>query len=207
MNNDINLTVFQSQVEEEILVLSIPGQLVAARAQELLHMPPPEIQIRGLLPELGQVRKLDEHLWMQQLEQELIDQHEKLLVQLIALEPENPEWHEIRKRLKKQKKATPETLEKLWEKRQDVATKKANALIAKKEIRASLCRALKIGFDDTFEISKIITPILIGLAVAGTISIPFVPILFASIALMIARMGVAGLCPDKNDDKRDVKKK
>lgn len=71
---------------------------------------------------------------------------------------------------------------------------KASKLLAKEDIRKRLCPALKSATDDVFDISKSITPVLVGCITAGTISIPLIPVLFAAIAVVIARMGISALC-------------
>jgi hypothetical protein len=82
--------------------------------------------------------------------------------------------------------------------------KEAKAITARKDIRQALCPALKSASNDAFEIAKITTPILVPLALVGTIAIPLNPLLFAIIALVIARMGIASLCADF--DKKDKEK-
>jgi hypothetical protein len=82
----------------------------------------------------------------------------------------------------------------------------ADQLLARKDIRAVLCPALQSVGNDSYEIAKIITPILCGVAIAGTITIPLVPILFASAALLISRMGIAGLCAEYNKKAKEVGK-
>lgn len=59
-----------------------------------------------------------------------------------------------------------------------------------------LCPALDAATEDVFEIAKTITPILLGLILAGTIVLPLVPALFAGLAILISRIGVAALCVD-----------
>lgn len=203
MTEDFDLPTFRSQVEDELLALDIPGWLVESRSQERLHSPPPEIEIRSLLPGATRRERLSERIWQQQLRQELIREQETLLIQLVALQPEEQDWREELDRLKRQQEATPETLGNLWQKRQEVSKGKARELVAKREIRDHVCHALQTASDDAFEIAKIITPILIGLVTAGTISVALLPVLFASIALVIARMGIASLCGD-NADKNTV---
>lgn len=70
----------------------------------------------------------------------------------------------------------------------------ASNLLAKEDIRKRVCPALKSATDDVFVISKAVTPVLVGCVVAGTISIPLNPVLFAAIAVVIARMGISALC-------------
>jgi len=79
---------------------------------------------------------------------------------------------------------------------QEPASEQAKKLVAKKEIKKYLCAALKSVSDDVFEISKVITPILLSLSIAGTISIPLSPLLYASMAILISKMGIAMLCAE-----------
>lgn len=81
----------------------------------------------------------------------------------------------------------------------------AEKLVSRKDIRQHLCPALQTVADDAFDIAKVVTPILVPMVLAGTISIPLNPLFFATIALVIARMGVASLCagyPKRNEDKK-----
>ena len=67
-------------------------------------------------------------------------------------------------------------------------------LIARPDIRKYLCPALKSVSNDAFEIAKIITPILLGLIIAGKIVIDIEPLIFAAISIFIARGGIASMC-------------
>jgi hypothetical protein len=83
------------------------------------------------------------------------------------------------------------------------ARTEATKVIAKRGFRKYICPALQTVTNDAHDIAKIITPILIPLILAKTISIPLEPIIFAQVALIIARMGVASLCEDlKDKDKK-----
>jgi len=88
----------------------------------------------------------------------------------------------------------------------DIDIKAVEEIVRRPDVREVLCPTLKSGVDDAFEIAKVITPILVPLVLAGTIAIPLNPILFATIAIVIARMGVAGLCAEYlNADTKDKK--
>jgi hypothetical protein len=77
----------------------------------------------------------------------------------------------------------------------------ARELTVKEDIRKYLCPALKSVSDDAFEIAKVITPILLSLSLAGTIVLPLAPMLFANLAVVISKMGVAALCVGYIDDR------
>ena len=74
--------------------------------------------------------------------------------------------------------------------------KLAKKLVSNKEIRELLCPALRSVSTDVWEIAKIATPILYGSAMAGTISIPREAVVFAALAILVAKMGSASLCMD-----------
>jgi hypothetical protein len=81
----------------------------------------------------------------------------------------------------------------------------AQEIVARRDIRIYLCPALQTVSNDAFDIAKVCTPILVGLVIAGTISIPLLPMLFAAIAFTISRAGVSSLCvgyPKKDDNKK-----
>lgn len=69
-------------------------------------------------------------------------------------------------------------------------------VIKKEKLLKYLCPALRSASDDAFEIAKVITPILLSLAIVGTIVLPLAPSIFASIAVFISKMGIAALCVD-----------
>lgn len=76
-----------------------------------------------------------------------------------------------------------------------------NEIVSNKNILKLLCPALKTASNDTFEIAKITTPILLSLALAGTINLPLIPVIFAGIAVAIGRLGISTICADYNDNK------
>jgi hypothetical protein len=70
----------------------------------------------------------------------------------------------------------------------------AEALLQRQDVRAQLCPALNRVADDAFEIGKTLTPVLISLALAGSIAIPLTPLFVAVSAILIARIGISTLC-------------
>lgn len=75
----------------------------------------------------------------------------------------------------------------------------ASKLFIVYDLRRVLCPALKSMSSDAHDIAKIITPIIVPLVLAGALSIPLQPFVFAYLAIFISRMGIATLC---NDDKK-----
>ncbi len=67
-------------------------------------------------------------------------------------------------------------------------------------LRQYLCPALDRVSSDAFEIARVITPLLAGLKASGSVPIDLDPWLFAGVALLIARMGVAAFCAEERDD-------
>jgi len=63
-------------------------------------------------------------------------------------------------------------------------------------LRRHLCPALDRATGDAFEIARLVTPLLAGLKVSGKVPIDLDPWLFAGVALLIARMGVAAFCAE-----------
>ena len=82
------------------------------------------------------------------------------------------------------------------ERKSDNSMREAKEIITKINLKAYLCPALKTLSNDTFEIAKVTTPILLGLVGGGILIIPLSPMLFAAIALIIARSGIASFCAD-----------
>lgn len=76
--------------------------------------------------------------------------------------------------------------------------KEAEKTVTRKDIRVYLCPALQTVSGDMFTIANTVAQVLAPLVVAGVLSIPLAPILFASIALFITRIGIVNLCVDYN---------
>jgi len=68
-----------------------------------------------------------------------------------------------------------------------------------------LCPALDRASSDAFEIARVITPLLAGLKASGNVPLDLDPWLFAGVALLIARTGVAAFCAEEGDDKHEGK--
>ena len=71
--------------------------------------------------------------------------------------------------------------------------------IAKKEIRKHnlkkyLCPVLQQFSGDVMEIMKTITPILFAISSAKVIELPFNHLIYAGIAILISRSGIASFC-------------
>jgi hypothetical protein len=81
------------------------------------------------------------------------------------------------------------------QKTEDEATK----ILLRKDVRKRLCPGLQSVSSDVNDIAKAITPILVPLILTGMLTIPLQPLLFAYIAVIIARMGIASICDDYKD--------
>ncbi len=139
--------------------------------------------------------------------QPLMHDDQRLLEELVALDPENM----MGKRIQQQVSADPERKLTVHERtvilvlRDQASIKKAAEIVAREDIRSFLCPGLLRGSDDVFELSKIVTPVILGLVAAGTITIPLIPVLVAAIALQISRMSIASICAnyDKQSKEKD----
>lgn len=147
-----------------------------------------------------QLKWLELVLW----EFELME-HEQWLKELTEMEPDNQEWIRGQEKLTERREASIGEHNQLRQRRKVISEQKARELIARKDILDYLCPALQTTSDDAFEIVKVITPILVGLVMAGTLSVPLIPVLFASIGLVVARMGIASLCADYDKNEKDKK--
>ena len=76
----------------------------------------------------------------------------------------------------------------------------AKVLTNNNNVKSYLCSALKAVSDDSMEIAKFITPVLVGAVLAGTITMPLNPLLFGMVAFIIARVGVATYCCERGKD-------
>jgi hypothetical protein len=75
-------------------------------------------------------------------------------------------------------------------------------LRAHQPTKAQLCAGLRSTGNDAFETSKIVVGVLVPLIIAGTLTIPLSPVLFAFVSLVLARSGVAGFCADVPEPKK-----
>ena len=199
MSENIDLVRFLESVESEVGLLTIPRTFIEKQLQEqfddqqrveeyaLSSAPDGDARLQ---------RQLSEDEWHEKLQRKWYNNYNLMLSQLVEIEPDNKKWREEQEQFKKYENITPEKFSYLWEQRQKINEQKARQLLTQKEIRTRLCQALQSNSNDSFEIARIITPLLIELADAGTISIPIMPVQFASITLVIARMGIAELCAD-----------
>lgn len=160
---------------------------------------PEVIELRALLGKDFKKEILEE-TWLKRREQQLkmVQQQQLLLEELLALDPQS-ELSNDRVQLPLQ--TSTSIIDALRNDRDQLSQVKSEELVKRPDIRALLCPALQTVSDDTFEIAKIATPILVGLVIAGTLTIPLIPTLFASIALTISRLGIASLCADLNKSK------
>jgi len=199
MSENIDLARFLESVESEVGLLTIPSSYIERQLHVQFNNQQRMVDenASGALPAGEGQRQLSEQEWQEKLQGKWYNNFNLMLNQLIELEPDNQAWREEQKQFGESGKITPKKFSYLWEQRQKISEQKARQLLEQKDIRTRLCQALQAVPNDSFEIAKVITPLLIEFSKAGTISIPIIPVQFASITLAIARIGVAGLCADK----------
>jgi hypothetical protein len=81
----------------------------------------------------------------------------------------------------------------------ETSQQEAEEYVAKASIKQLICQVLRpvqLLANDVFEIAKQVTPVLAAAVVAGTLTIPLDPWLFAWIAVLIYRAGVNTFCAD-----------
>lgn len=139
----------------------------------------------GLVVLYKKIKKTIEEKEIRQILKEMEEHEEKRQRLLETLRDINTELY---------KGSVDKDLSEIKEILKNHSTQEASKLLAKEDIRKRLCPALKSATDDVYDISKSVTPVLVGCVVAGTISIPLNPVLFAAIAVVIARMGISALC-------------
>lgn len=72
------------------------------------------------------------------------------------------------------------------------------------DLRRYLCPMLQSVSHDAFEVARIITPLLVGLKLSGKLAIELDPWIFAGIALLVERMGVAAFCATYDTDEDEA---
>jgi len=84
------------------------------------------------------------------------------------------------------------------------AKRQAAQLVHEPTVRERLCPALSSVSDDVGSIAKVVGPALLPLALTGAGAVvPLSSLVFGAIAVVIARAGVAAICPDS---KKSAKK-
>lgn len=69
-------------------------------------------------------------------------------------------------------------------------------------LRERLCPLLRTISGDAFEIAKVSTPVLIGLATTGAVNLPLSPLVFAAVCLFLARGGTSVLCGESKPQEK-----
>jgi hypothetical protein len=82
--------------------------------------------------------------------------------------------------------------------RREEVAQKAVQILKQKDVKQHLCPALESVAEDAFEIAKTLTQVLVPLVLTKAISVPLDSLLFALMAVTIAKMGVASFCADYN---------
>lgn len=70
----------------------------------------------------------------------------------------------------------------------------AREAVKREDVRRYICPALKTCSNETIEVAKTITPVLVGAVLAGVITIPLNPIFFGWLALVAVKAGVSTIC-------------
>lgn len=70
----------------------------------------------------------------------------------------------------------------------------AKIILKKEKIMQVICPKLHFVANNAADISNVITPIIAGAVIAGSITIPLNPLLFAAIAVVISRSSISVIC-------------
>lgn len=73
---------------------------------------------------------------------------------------------------------------------------KAERYLATPTLKQRICAALTGAGNDIFDVAKFLTPVVYTTSIAGVVAIPLNPVLYAWMALLIARMGINAYCTD-----------
>jgi hypothetical protein len=74
----------------------------------------------------------------------------------------------------------------------------ASALLRQKKLNSALCAALKSVANDASAVAIAISPVMLALRASGDITVPVNPLLVATVAMTVARLGVSALCAEYN---------
>jgi hypothetical protein len=80
--------------------------------------------------------------------------------------------------------------------------KAAYEFLMQKDISPYICPALKSITNDAYDIGKTLVPVLVPLALVGTITIPLNSVFFGMLALIIAKSGISTICPDEDIERK-----
>lgn len=210
----IDLNEFLFQVDSELLRLTTGIIFCHAGVERIRHVGiDDQLDYRAALKKLiKEAPNIYVREWLkQQLEKvpkpgtkEQETQEKKQRVNIESLSQEPPSENKLPKlKLSSSPEASRDWIEKL-NRSGNIATGQAEKIAVRSEVRTILCAALQTTSNDAFEIAKITTPILLGLVFAGVLALPLYPTLFAVVALIIARAGIASFCAglEKKNSKR-----
>lgn len=76
------------------------------------------------------------------------------------------------------------------------AVEAANEIVRRPSIREQLCKMLERATEDTREVAKIVTSVLLPSALGPHPTVPLNALVFAWVALLIIRAGVQGFCTE-----------
>ncbi len=102
-----------------------------------------------------------------------------------------------------EKQASAGTLESGWQvvlesastnEEQVAEARQAEADLKRPDIREIICAGLKDFSGDAVKLAMVLTPVLVGAVLSGTIIMPLTPFYVGVMVLLVARMGVSGLC-------------
>ena len=143
---------------------------------------------------------------LEQRERELLEREAELaqlrshfdrwLAELRELDPAAQAWCAEQERLAEDHGITPQLLGQLHSRRKQAAERHARELLAQERALHTLSSALRLESHDPAAIAGQLTPALIVKISADSLDIQCMPLLFASLAVLIARVGLENLGGD-----------
>lgn len=214
MTEEFDLEAFQREVDKELLRLeatkgglgeerSLLSSLLASGNEKLLRPKFPQVMARRVSGLGEQYRKhQDEQLLRALLEMEPGKQDVRGSETSPPMKPPSVEVQRMSliAQPSREHRSTRSMLS------EELTTEQqAREILERRDIRALLCPALETGSGDAFAIANTLTQVLGPLVLAGALSVPLIPVLFASMAFLLSRMGIATWCVDyrkKNENKK-----
>ncbi|MDJ0901575.1 MAG: hypothetical protein QNJ55_22485 [Xenococcus sp. MO_188.B8] len=143
-------------------------------------------------------QKQAEYRWQQERWKIIRHEQEQWLKELLQLGFDREAWQEKQKQNTEERQIELAEYEQLRRERAKLSEEKAKQLLNRKDIIAYLCPALQTVSNDVFAIGNTISQVIVPLVIAQTLSVPLVPILIASMAMLIMRLGISTLCANYN---------
>lgn len=126
-----------------------------------------------------------------QQQQATVQRYQTLVDELMALEPQNSEWHSLHQQLQQQTRLSGQEQDRLRQEWEAAHARKAAALLHQPEVLAYVCPVLRSHTSEVFTIARRISAALHPAVQQGelrSLDVPLFPMLVATLAMQLAEL-------------------